>query len=100
VAPAGFPSVLFILNGTTGAELRRTVLSAADDVYSDVAVSDSPGRAVQVDPMKPVLKAPGTMLLQLRCDEPVPHFAFKVSLRRYTPASTRCLWGVTRGANR
>jgi len=32
--------------------------------------------------MKPVLKAPGTMLLKLRFDEPVSSFAFNCDLRR------------------
>ena len=29
------------------------------------------GRAVQVDPIKPTLKAPGTKRLKLKCDEPL-----------------------------
>ena len=41
------------------------------------------GRAVQVDPMKPRLKAPGTMLLKLRYDEPHSNFAFNFNLRLY-----------------
>jgi len=45
------------------------------------------GRAVQVDPIKPTLKAPGSMLLKLRYVGPVLNFAFKVNLRRYTTAS-------------
>jgi len=42
------------------------------------------GGAVQVKPMKPVLKAPGSMLLKLRCDGPLSNFAFNFNLRRYT----------------
>ena len=42
------------------------------------------GRAVQVDPIKPTLKAPGTKLLKLKCDKPLSNFAFKINLRRYT----------------
>ena len=42
------------------------------------------GRAVQVDPIKPELKAPGTKRLKLKCDEPLSDFAFNFSLRRYT----------------
>jgi len=34
--------------------------------------------------MKPVLKAPGTMLLKLRYDEPLSSFAFSFNLRRYS----------------
>jgi len=38
---------------------------------------------VQVDPIKPTLKAPGTNLLTLKCDEPLSTFAFNFNLRRY-----------------
>jgi hypothetical protein len=44
------------------------------------------GRAVQVDPMKPTLKPPGTNRLKLKCDEPLSNFAFKFNWRRYTTA--------------
>ena len=42
------------------------------------------GRAVQVDAIKPTLKAPGTNLLTLNYDERLSNFAFKFNLRRYT----------------
>jgi len=42
------------------------------------------GRAAQVDPLKPVLKAPGTMLCKLIYDEPLSIFAFKFNLHHYT----------------
>ena len=42
------------------------------------------GRAVQVDPMKPTLKAPGTKPLKLEHDEPLSSFAFKINLCHYT----------------
>ena len=42
-----------------------------------------PGRAVQVDPSKPTLTAPGTKRLKLKCDEPLSNFAFKCNLRHY-----------------
>jgi len=38
---------------------------------------------VQVDPIKPTLKSPGTMRLKLEFDELRSIFAFKFSLRRY-----------------
>jgi len=38
--------------------------------------------------MKPVLKALGTVLLKLGCDEALSHFAFKFNLRRYTEAQS------------
>ena len=41
------------------------------------------GRAVQIDPMKLALKAPGSMLMKLVYDEPLSTFAFKLNLRRY-----------------
>ena len=41
---------------------------------------------MQLDPMKPSLKAPGSMLLILRYDGPVSNFAFKFILHRYTEA--------------
>ena len=44
-----------------------------------------PGRAVQVDPIKPTLKAPGTKRLKLEWDTLLSTSAFKFSLRRYTP---------------
>jgi hypothetical protein len=36
--------------------------------------------------MKPILKAPGTKLLKLKCDKLLSKFAFKFNLRRYTLA--------------
>jgi hypothetical protein len=40
--------------------------------------------AVQVDPIKPKLKAPGTKRLKLRSDEMLSTFGFKFKLRRYS----------------
>jgi len=39
---------------------------------------------VQVDPIKPTLRAPGIDRLELYYDEPHSHFAFKFDLWRYT----------------
>jgi hypothetical protein len=53
------------------------------------------GRAVQVDPIKPMLKAPGVKHSKLICDEPLSTFAFKFNWRRYTKACSgggRCRW--------
>jgi hypothetical protein len=44
------------------------------------------GRVVQVDPIKPTLKAPGIKLLKLKFDELHSRFAFKSNLRCYTSA--------------
>jgi len=38
---------------------------------------------VQVDPIKPKLKPPGTKRLKLKHDELLWHFAFRFNLRRY-----------------
>ena len=42
------------------------------------------GEAVQVDPINPVLKVPGTMRLKLKYGKLLSSFAFKSSLRPYT----------------
>ena len=39
---------------------------------------------MQVGPMKPTLKAPGTERLKLKYDEPLSNVAFKFNLHRYT----------------
>ena len=39
---------------------------------------------MQVNPIKLVLKAPGPILLKLRCDGPLSNVAFKFNLRRHT----------------
>ena len=44
-----------------------------------------PGKAAQVDPIKPVLKAPGYFLLKLRCGGPLSNIAFNFTLSRYMP---------------
>jgi hypothetical protein len=44
------------------------------------------GRAVQLDPIKPALKAPGIKRLKLICNDPLSNFAFKFNLRHYTMA--------------
>ena len=47
------------------------------------------GRAVQVDPIKPTLKPPGTERLKLKCDSQLSTFAFKFNSRRYSAACWR-----------
>ena len=42
---------------------------------------------MQVDPIKPTLKPPGTKRLKLKYDEPPSKFAFKFYLRRYNKAA-------------
>jgi len=59
------------------------------------------GGAVQVDPMKPTLQAPGSNCLKLKCDKLLSSFAFNSNLCRYStacsthssaPSSSRCRW--------
>ena len=42
------------------------------------------GRAVQVDPVRPTLKAPRTKRLKLKYDELLSNVSFNFNLRRYT----------------
>jgi len=58
-----------------------TKISAAADVH--VADGVPNGRAVQVDPIKPTLKAPGTKRLKVKHYKLLSSFAFKFKLRRY-----------------
>ena len=51
------------------------------------------GRAVQVDPIKPMLKAPGTKRLKLKYNKLLSSFAFKINLRRFTLAHGRAEGG-------
>jgi hypothetical protein len=44
---------------------------------------DARGKAEQVDPIKPMLKPPGTQHLKLKCDGLLSSFAFNINLRRY-----------------
>jgi hypothetical protein len=44
---------------------------------------------VQVDPMNSTLKAPRYKRLTLKCDEPLPNFAFKFSSRHFIEAFNR-----------
>ena len=41
---------------------------------------------MQVDPIRPTLKAPRTKRLKLNCGEPLSNYAFNFNLRRYNLA--------------
>jgi hypothetical protein len=47
---------------------------------------------VQVDPIKPTLKAPGTTRLKLNHEEVRSSFAFKFKLRRYIMEGGDAVW--------
>jgi hypothetical protein len=50
--------------------------------------ADDPSRAVQLDPIKPKLKALETECLKQKYSEALSNIAFNVNLRRYTPPPT------------
>jgi hypothetical protein len=60
------------------------------EVHYETTTSDVQahlGRVVQVDPIKPALKAPGIKRLNLKYEQLHSNFAFKFNLRRYTWAN-------------
>jgi len=71
-------------------------------ILHDAQVTVSPdeitfqGRVVQVDPIKPELRLPGTKRLKLKYDGPLSKFAFKFNLRRSTKAATTIRRGCSR----
>ena len=58
---------------------------------------------MQVDPIKPMLKPPGTKHLKLKCDGLLSSFAFKFNLRRYNqglrPATFKVDWDKSLGSS-
>jgi len=58
--------------------------AALETLLLDQAEVMRPGEAVQVDPIKPTLTAPGTKRLKLKYDKPLSSFAFNFNLRRYS----------------
>jgi hypothetical protein len=81
--------------------LKLTVVHVINSVIVPIATSrctrreEDHGKAVQVDPIKPTLKARrtntlkarGTKRLKLGYDKMLSSFAFNCNLRRYTTAS-------------
>jgi (p)ppGpp synthase/HD superfamily hydrolase len=54
---------------------------------------------VQVDPIKPTLKAPGTKRFKLEYVELLSSFAFNVKLRRYTKEEVECCFDLLRAVH-
>jgi len=52
---------------------------------ASASLQPRPGRAVQVNPIKSTLKAPGTKRLKLNYNELLSNFAFNFNLRHDTP---------------
>ena len=46
---------------------------------------------MQVEPIRPTLKAPGSMLLKLTCNDLLSNFAMKLNLRHYSKEELRRL---------
>jgi hypothetical protein len=76
LAVEGAKSVAFIGTGAIAEVMARS----AACIY---------GKAVQIDPIKRTLKAPGTERLKLTYDKVLSSFAFEFNMRRYTTASRR-----------
>jgi len=55
-----------------------------DDDYEEEP--SGPGKAVQVDPIKPMLKPPGCERLKLKCIDLLSIAAFNINVHRYTLA--------------
>ena len=55
---------------------------------------------MQVDPIKPTLKARGIKLLKLKYDKPLSKIAFNSNLRRYTRVGRCVLRGSDAGTGR
>ena len=69
--------------------LRRFIEAEVDVFYDDGNVQlELHGKAVQIEPMIIILKAPETKRFKLKCDKPVSTVAFKSNLRRYSTASS------------
>ena len=49
---------------------------------------------MQVDPINPTLKPPGTKRLKLKCEKLLSTFAFKFNLRRYNKAMASIFSGL------
>jgi hypothetical protein len=67
-------------------DMGVAVLNGAISTFLAVIVL---GKAVEVDPIRPTLKAPGTKRLKQKNDGLLSSFAFKFNLRRYS-------WGFRR----
>jgi len=69
--------------------LRPDTLAHILTKNAAAAAVASPGRAVQFDPIKPTVKAPGSERLKLKYEELLSNFGFKFKLRHYSPGPRR-----------
>ena len=72
-------------------------VSSAFGITAAAGFDGANGRAVQVDPIKPTLKAPKSKLLKLEHEKVLSNYAFKLKFRRYTtaPPTTSTSAGTT-----
>ena len=75
------------LGAGSGIVVDPRLAAFANGSFAQVIELPYLGRAVQVEPMKPMSKAPGTKLLKLKCEKLLSIFGFKFNLRRYTWAA-------------
>jgi hypothetical protein len=73
------------------APLRLSAHPGAVEV--SVSLDLGRARAVHVEPMNSMLRAPGTKRLKLQYDEPPSKFAFRFTLGRYTSGAREPLQG-------
>jgi hypothetical protein len=76
--------MLALSGGETAAALRVAKFQLLGLAMWRRATQAERGKAVQVDPIKPTLKAPGTKGLKLEHDELLSSFAFSFNLRCYS----------------
>ena len=73
-------------HGAVGGGPGQGVLGVVRQPAARAPPARAQGEAVQVDPIKPTLKAPGTKRLKLKRVDPLSSFGFKFNLHRYIKA--------------
>jgi len=71
------------------------VYSALKTAIGMTIDSNSLGRAVQDDPIKPTFEGPGIKRLKLKYDEPPSRIAFRFDLRRFSWVASGSCWPRT-----
>ena len=76
-----------LLSNSTCAATKGSIIPPEWSAADCPRLPGALGRAVQVDPIKPTLNAPGTKRLKLKYVELLSSFAFNFNLRRYSMES-------------
>jgi len=82
-----------------GQRWRQCGIAAGRDSEGATRRRGRRGRAVQVDPIKPTLTAPGTMRLKLKCGQLLSCFYFSFNLRRYSEGAPEAGYDVDPGSS-